>query len=725
MDSTPARTPRNLPLVLAIAMALGAPTAFAQQAPAQPQAGTPGTASPQPGASADDAKTLDAVTVTGKLDASRNKLAPDIGSSQYTLSRASIEKMPNGGSTPLNEVLLQAPGVVQDSFGQLHVRGDHANLQYRINGIIIPESISGFGQTLDTRSINKVSLLTGALPAQYGYRTAGVIDITTQTGAQGTGGSVGVTAGSFGTLNPFAEFHGNSGAWSWFATGGFQKDDIGIENPTAARDALHDHTDQSRMFGSVSYVVNDSTRVSVMFGSSNNRFQIPDNPDQQPAYSLIGVPDFNSADLDERQREATRFGTVSLQGSFGYTDYQISIGQRYSSIYYRPDPVGDLIFNGVAGTIDHSNRANTFQADFSDSINDHHTIRYGAYLSSERPVSNSTSQVFPADANGNQTSNIPITIIDNAPHITATTIGAYVQDEWQPTRNLTINYGVRADRVSAYVKQGQVSPRLGVVWQATPSTTFHAGYARYFTPPPAELISQEDIGLFQGTTNQVPTNVNAETLSERSHYFDVGVSQKLGDHVTLGLDAYYRHVQNLLDEGQFGTALIFAPFNYARGRVRGIEFTSSYEHGPFSAYFNLATSQALAKQVVTGQYNFSQAELDYIANHWVHLDHDQKLASSAGVSYTWDGTTFGADFLFGSGLRRGFANTGHLPGYGTLNLSAERKFSIGPGGPMSVRVAVINAGDRIYELRDGSGIGVGAPQFGARRGAYVTLTKSF
>lgn len=708
--------PRNplLPLSAAITLALAVP--------AHAQADTAATTSSTP-AEPDKAKTLQAVEVKGKLDRSRNKLSPDIGASQYVLDRKAIEQLPTGESTPLNEVILRAPGVVADSFGQVHVRGDHADLQYRINGVIIPESISGFGQTLDTRSINHVALLTGALPAQYGYRTAGVVDIT--TGANGNGGTVGVMAGSFGTVNPFVEFHGSTDCWSWFYAGDFLKNDLGIENPTSSRSAIHDHTDQVKNFGSLSYLFSDTTRASFMFGVTDNRFQIPNNPGQDPVYSLAGVPSFESANLDERQQERTRFGIASLQGSFGNTDYQVSLGQRFTSVHYEPDPAGDLIFNGVAATIGRTNRADTLQADFSDAFNDRHTIRYGLYASAERPVSNNTSLVFPADADGNQTSDVPITIVDDAPHITAKTVGLYVQDEWRPTKDLTVNYGVRADHVDAYVKEGQVSPRLGVVYQLSPTTTLHAGYARYFTPPPAELISPTDIALFQGTTNQLPTNVNAQTLSERSHYFDAGVSQKVGDHLTLGLDAYYRRVQNLLDEGQFGSALIFSPFNYARGRVHGVEFTSSYANGPFNAYFNLASSKAEATQVVTGQYNFEQDELDYIATHWVHLDHDQALAASGGMSYDWNGTVLGLDFLYGSGLRRGFANTDHLPSYVTFNGSAERKFDLGAGGSVSVRVAVINVGDKVYELRDGSGIGVGAPQFGTRRSAYVTLQKQF
>jgi outer membrane receptor protein involved in Fe transport len=678
---------------------------------------------------ADDA-TLGTVSVVGKLDQARNQLSPDVGSSEYIFNRSSIDQLPLGASTSLNQLLLRAPGVVDDSYGQLHVRGDHADLQYRINGTIIPESISGFGQALDVRIIDSLSFLSGALPAQYGYRTAGVVDITTKTGTTGTDsdsidGSVGATAGSSGTWNPAVELYGSNGPWSGFVSASYVQNDIGIENPTASRDAIHDRTNQLRSFGYLSYLLDDSARLSFMFGTSNNRFQVPDNPGQDAAFQLGDVSDFDSRNLDERQYEQTRFGALALQGSLGETSYQVSLGQRYTRVDYQPDPIGDLVFNGVAGTIDRSNRANTLQADFSTALNAAHTLRYGLYTSDEHPVADTTSLVFPADTDGNQTGTTPIIIVDNAARIDARTYGAYLQDEWQINDHLTVNYGVRADKVDAYVKEGQLSPRLGAVYQLNDATTLHAGYARYFTPPPAELIAQTDIALFQGTTNALPTDVNAETLSERSHYFDAGIARKIGDDVTLGLDAYYRKVANLLDEGQFGAALIFSPFNYANGKVRGVEFTANYDRDNLSAYFNLSSSRAEGRQVVTGQYNFEQDELDYIATHWVHLDHDQRLAASGGISYAWNGTHFGADYLYGSGLRADFANSAHLPQYYSINLSVERNFDSPSLGSIDVRLAAINVTDRIYELRDGSGIGVGAPQFGPRRGLYAGIQKNF
>jgi outer membrane receptor for Fe3+-dicitrate len=95
------------------------------------------------------------------------------------------------------------------------------------------------------------------------------------------------------------------------------------------------------------------------------------------------------------------------------------------------------------------------------------------------------------------------------------------------------------------------------------------------------------------------------------------------------------------------------------------------------------------------------------------------------VSYRIEKTTLGADALFGSGLRAGFANTGHLPAYATANLSASRNFDVAGAGHLNAKVALLNVFDRDYEIRDGSGIGVGAPQFGQRRALLVTVGKDF
>lgn len=725
-----------LALSLAVALGAAAPAVFAQTSPNTESSSVTSTDA-NGGADADSAgrntpakvKQLSAVDVSAALDQARNSLSPDTGSSQYVIDQKAIQQLPLGDSTPLNQVLLQAPGVVQDSYGGLHVRGDHANLQYRINGVIIPEAISGFGQTLDARTIQSVKLLDGALPAQYGLRTAAVVNIDTKSGHDlGNGGSVGITGGSFGTLNPNASLWGSNDRWSWFVTANYLENDVGIENPTSSRSPIHDHTNQVKGFGDVSYLIDNDTRLSFMFGATNNRFEIPNNPNQTPQYAYLNQTEFNSADLDERQKEKLTFGVLSLQGKLGKTDYQVSLGQRYTKVGFDPDNVGDLMFNGVASTIERTNRASTLQADFSTPLGDSHTLRYGIYGEFERGNISNHSLVFPANPDGTQASTTPMAIYD-ATSLLARTWSAYLQDEWSIGEKWTVNYGLRGDRYELFRTESQLSPRLGVVYQATDSTVVHAGYARYFTPPATEVIDDSNIARFNGTTNQLPSSGNNLPLSERSDYYDLGIQQQVGSTLTLGLDAYYRKVRRLQDEGQFGAALIYSNFNYNYGRIRGVEFTANYNDGPVSAYFNASFNRAMGKQVLTGQYNFNPEELAYIYDHWIHLDHDQKLTSSGGVTYAFtDSTRAGVDYVFGSGLRKGapgVPNGASLPYYFQLNLNVAHDFTFGSFGKVKTQLALINALDRSYQLRDGTGVGVGAPQYGPRRGVYLSLQKDF
>jgi outer membrane receptor protein involved in Fe transport len=267
------------------------------------------------------------------------------------------------------------------------------------------------------------------------------------------------------------------------------------------------------------------------------------------------------------------------------------------------------------------------------------------------------------------------------------------------------------------------------VYQWTPRTTLHAAYSRYFTPPPTELVSPASIALFANTAFAPTVTQNDQVLPERMNYYDAGVTHRLTPALNVGLDFYYKDVTNLIDEGQFGPAPIFSPFNYKQGKVYGGEFTMNYKKDNLTAYLNFARSAAFGKEIVSGQFNFQPAELAFIANNWIHLDHDQTYTASAGASYLWRGTRYSADAIYGSGLRTtapgGTPNSDSLGPYFTMNLAAVHRFNAPLIGKLDARLAVINLFDREYELRDGTGVGVGPPAFGPRRAFYGGISKIF
>src|SRR6202049_1494385 len=200
-------------LIASVAMLCRASIVIAQDAISASPSPTPSTTA-TPGTA-----TAEQVVVTSQeLDISREQIVPSLGATRYTVGPDRLDSQAQGENAPFNQTILRFPGVAQDSFGQLHVRGEHANLQYRIDDVLLPESIPGFGQELETRFADNISLMPGALPAQFGFRTTGVIDIHTKNGAVFTGNEASIYVGSFDTIRESFERGGVMGKFSYLFT---------------------------------------------------------------------------------------------------------------------------------------------------------------------------------------------------------------------------------------------------------------------------------------------------------------------------------------------------------------------------------------------------------------------------------------------------------------------------------------------------------------------------
>nr|WP_311740768.1 TonB-dependent receptor [Bradyrhizobium sp. CB3035] len=398
-----------------------------------------------------------------KLDAARqNTILPPIGATSYELGRQAIEALPQGNNATLDKALLQLPGVAQDSAasGELHVRNEHANLAIRINGVMLPDSIAGgFGQFLDSGIVGSMALLYGALPAQYGLRTAGVLDIQTKADAFNNSGTVSVYGGSHSTITPWAEYGGTVGQTQYYVSGRYFGNQLGIENPTPGNQAIHDRTAQEKGFLYLSTVIDPESRLTLISGVSNSLFQIPNNPGQPSSLATPTVSSFDSSNLNERQRELSQFNVLAYQHSHEDIDYQISYFNRYNQLHFMPDPIGDLIINGIASDVYRQSYVNGFQEDTAWRVADAHTLRFGFMVSAEQSLVTGINTTFLSDPTGVNPQALdpvtgnplsPVTLYDSSSKL-GWLFGSYLQGEWRITNQLTLNAGLRFDQMWQYV----------------------------------------------------------------------------------------------------------------------------------------------------------------------------------------------------------------------------------------------------------------------------------
>jgi outer membrane receptor protein involved in Fe transport len=732
----------------------------------------------------------------GKVfDQARSNLYTTIGTTSDTISHATIQDLPQGTNQPVEKVLLQLPGVSQDSAasGLLHVRNDHGNVQFRINGVMLPDGLTGFGSIFDTSFIGTMSLVVGALPAEFGLRTVGLVDLTTRTDLFNNSGSVSMYGGSHGIIQPSVEYGGTFGGncpavtttptyvkappaspdcfpgVQYYFTGRYLQTRVGIENATPAYNAIHDFSQQERGFAYMSAFVDPTTRVSLIAGTANNNFQIPNRPGQPvgqmgnpPVTNAFGFTDFDSALLNENQWELTHFGVLSVQKSVDGFDGQLSYFTRYNNLHFLPDPVGDLLLNGIASTVTRTSYTNGIQGDGSYQVNPAHTIRAGFTVSGEQVFVGNTSLVEPCMICDGTDNGQPFPITDNVSKL-GVLMGVYAQDEWKLTNQFTINAGLRFDQMYQFVSANQLSPRLSATYKPFDNTTFHAGYARYFTPPVLVEAAPANIALFNNTTGAATGQGTDPVLPERSHYFDAGIDQKIPlgcaspggkdcSSLELGVDAYYKIATDLIDNGIFGQALVLSAFNYEKGYNEGIEFHAKFNSPYLQAYANVAVAQQRAINPVSNQFLFDNTmplddlggltRLQYLQSHFIYTDHNQFVTASAGAVYQfcgrpatvaetfgngalwWCGTKLSADMIYGSGLRSGDANIDTVPAYTQVNVGIRREFLLpNDPRPMTIRFDVVNVFDEIYAIRNGTGIGVFAPQFGPRRGFFLGISK--
>src|SRR5271163_1392560 len=648
------------------------------------------------------------------------------GASKYTFTARDITGLPQGEATPLNQVLLQMPGVALDQNQEIHIRGEHEGIQYQMNGILLPLDINNdptFNQLLNSYFVKSVSLIDGVLPAEYGYRTSGVVEISTKNGCDDAQNEFTIYGGQRDTAQPSFQLGGCSGKFSYYLTGVYTHSNLGLSSATRGADPIHDGANQGQGFAYLTYSISPTTQLSLITGMTVASNQFPNVPGETPAFKLSGVDpaDFPSSDIDSTLDQQDYYGVLALNGALGpNADYQIAYTMHYNRENFNPDDISDLIYQGIAPKVFDSDFSNSAQGNLSYRWNNH-SFRGGFYFGEYGVEADNTSQVFPLK--GGVPLTVPISITTDLNKINLV-YGVYFQDTWQLNEKLSVNFGSRWDRVSGLVNGSQFSPTINFVYKPRLDTTIHAGFARNFQIPNFQGISP-GIAALNHTTGGVGPGIplNTSLDAETDYTWDVGYTHQITPRLALSQDGYFRMDRHYIDEGQFGFVPIDAPFNYVRGYGAGLENSITYNLPNLTLRLSSYVAREEVRGVATGQYNFPPAaQLNYIDQHFIVLDHTPLVGGSGGAAYKWKSWQFSLDGLFSSGLRGGFANRTQLPKVWQFNLSAAKSLDVPLVGHIENRVILLNVFDRINLIRPSTGIGVFQSAYGPRITVYDALT---
>lgn len=664
-------------------------------------------------------------------------------SETYSVSRKEIEVLPRGNNNAAYEVLETVPSVAYGALGQTHIRQDHANQQVRIDGVPIPDGVSStFSDLITPRMWERADIILGGMEAQYGNKTAMVLDITSKSGTKPAFGSLQTFGGAFDTVVPSFEYGGAVGEkLRYYALNSYTTTSRGIEPPTFDRPPFHDQSEQNQTYLRGDYQKDNRNSFSWLYLGALAKFQIPTQPGlavntdvlgllqaQDPAYNPVAPQAVN-----QNQKENTQYSHLVWRHDADSSNFfQLAGFFRHAYANFDTDP-----FNVLAYTPDAEepfSAASQKRRAFSGGLRldytwlplQDHLVKWGAQLQYTEARNSTLLYAFDRD---------PGTGLPVGPVITrqATNVNeqgrqeVWLQDQWTPGDDWTFNLGVRFDQIEGFYDEGQVSPRVGVTYKLNRANVFHAYYGRLFTPPNVEQIAFTNLNT-QGTTAAPEDPTFTSPRSERSDYYEVGSWHALGRWATLELAAYYKRSHYQSDAGQFGSTPLLNFFAFQWGWQMGIDGALKVQVGDNLTFRgNVAWGRCKGNGLQSGQYLLDTKEItDINSQGGVFCDHSQLMTSSAVASYRLsDRTTVTGQMLYGSGLRTAanegaLTNSGHFQSHTVYNASITHVIPL-PWQKQKLLLGfdVINMFDQQYFINRGEGsIGLGIPHVGQQRSLF-------
>ena len=654
---------------------------------------------------------------------------PPVTGSVATVTRQTLNESPGGDDRPITDVIATQPGFVADALGNVYARGNHANIQYQVDGIPVPDSVGSlFAASIPTRLINGLEIYTGGMPAEFGDRLGAVVNLTTRSASDHPDGNVQVRYGSFNTVEPGATYAAKlSDTVGVFGGGSFQYSERMLD-PPSVYPILHDDGYSGRAFARIDWQQCDCNRYELFATYAHNKFDIPLDPSIQPLTSPTEVrppdqygnasPPYIPHDTNATETEDEVFVAAAMTHKLDNGQilvaplYKLSRGVLFSDPEHALGPLSDP--GTTASNV--TRLAETGGGVATISLQEgSHLFKAGVQIDFLHGKTNYES--FARAEDGGIDPSMTQAGVD---HTDALTSGAYAQDH-VTLGKLALDYGLRVDELHVILQDGTtndsagVSPRLGGSYSFTKDTVLHAFAGINWQPP--EPLDAANAARALGV---VPANeqVVYDLKPETDLYSELGISSRLIHELRGGLTAWGRYAYNQLDDTAIGSTSLLSNYNFRRGRATGLEASLDLRIGPWlSAFANGSLGLAEGQGISSAKYLFTAAEL--ADTSWQTLDHAQTWTANSGVTVRDGRFAITGMLQYGSGLRTGSDNDQHVPGHVVENVSAQYTF-VPHAYPIKVAIDVINIANEYYAYRIANGF-VGS-SYGQPRSVFMTLS---
>jgi outer membrane receptor protein involved in Fe transport len=675
---------------------------------------------------------------------------------------------------------------VPDEDGRMHMRGEDAMIQYVIDGIPVTMNQTRIYTPLfDASLIESADLLRGSLNPEYGVATSGVLNISTKSGFDApTFGHALYSYGTYNNMSQGVDFGGHIadvvayyGAYNSYSSGRYL-------DPISSFDANHTSGDGGDYFGKLNFILSSTTDLNLLGYYSTAKYGIPNGSDtskqdqNQDLRSLLGGARLNVtltpqsvfsvlAYFRQQKADLTSNGMDRLT-SPADDSFALAHNDKYFVGAHRKNSQtgGQLEYTSKTNWFDVPNQFKAGVGGELYPIDEYFTFAVTNPNLSNASVSGGDARLRPYDLN---LPNSKPFLVDTS--ATGKRLFGFVQDELTMGA-FTLTGGVRYDLYQLLLNEGDISPRLNVVWRATDDLLVRASYNHMFMQAPVENIlvssssaARELVGAEQGSTPQL-------VRSEKSNVFEVGAGYRINPFLSADLTGYAKLIDNFVVKVELGNSGVIFPANIKSGLVGGGELELTLrEWNNFSGRLSFATTVSKGNIPSDGTSPFGAGLVlgeegenyshPFTGEDMFNTEHNQLLTSSFTLRYNHPSGIFAVvGGRFDSGLpfdladstgrgldeaesrvelrRRGYSDavidmlslTSEMPGSPDKYVAPHAVFdlSIGAninlfGPPMRVTGSVLNVLDTKYLYKFESTFGgthFGAPRMFLLRAEILT-----